>query len=60
MRRRLRQMLLLLTTAPPPARSEASRIADMDWGNPNHLLQALLVSLHAFMLVLGYRAGDKL
>jgi hypothetical protein len=32
----------------------------MDWANSNHLLQALLVSLHAFMLVLGYRAGDKL
>ena len=57
---RLLQMPQPLTTAPPPASSKVSLAADMDWGNTNHLLQALLVSLHAFMLVLGYRAGDKL
>ena len=48
-------------TVPPLVTSRVSiTAADMDWDNTNHLLQALLVSLHAFMVVLGYRAGDRL
>lgn len=32
----------------------------MDWDNTNHLLQALLVVLAAFITFMGFRAGDKL
>lgn len=32
----------------------------MDWENPNHLMQALLVACCFFALFMGYRAGDKL
>jgi hypothetical protein len=32
----------------------------MDWTNQTHLLQALLVGLHVVVLLMGYRAGDKL
>lgn len=45
-----------------PGRSRVHGAGDieMDWTNPVHLSQALLVMGCAFAFALGYRAGDKL